>query len=81
MAPFWTNNLVYDTTQPLGNFSGMRGWFEGEQLAFNRGFDNVVFNQLIFIGEDGRAPAARTFAVRSKHGASRLLPPSLPCLD
>lgn len=75
MAPFWTENLVYDTIQPLGNFSGMRSWFEGEHIAFNQGFDNVVFNQLIFIGEDASA-STTTYAMARWYGTFAGMPPT-----
>lgn len=62
MEPFWTPDPVYDSVLGIGNYSGLHEWFEGEHIAFNVAFDEVHFNQLIFIGEETTA-STTTYAV------------------
>ena len=67
MEPFWTTDLIYDSVHGVGNFTGLREWFDGEHVAFNRGFDEVVFNQLLFLGEDTSA-STTTYALARWYG-------------
>merc|ERR1712166_1737818 len=58
--PFWTTNFVYDTVYTpspgvLGNSTTLRQWYDHEHIPFNLAFTNVVFNQMIFAGDDGTA--------------------------
>lgn len=58
--PFWTQDMSYDTVYSplpgiLGNSTGLREWYDHEHVPFNRGFKEVKFNQMIFVGEDTTA--------------------------
>ena len=67
MEPFWTPDLKYDSVYGIGKFTGLKAWFEGEHTRWNRAFDNVAFNQLIFIGEDASG-STTTYAVARWYG-------------
>lgn len=65
MSPFWTKNFVYDTVDGFpgtAKYTGLRAWFEGEHLPFNNAFWQVVFSQMIFLGEKQSATTT-TYAV------------------
>lgn len=73
--PFWTPDLVYDTVHGLGNHTGLRGFYEGEHVPWNRAFDDVSFNQLLFLGEESSATTT-TYALARWRGAFLGQPPS-----
>jgi predicted ester cyclase len=75
MEPFWTTNLVYDSVAGIGNFTGLHEWFAGEHVAFNKAFDEVVFNQLIFVGEDTSA-STTTYGTARWYGSLAGMPPT-----
>jgi len=67
--PFWTEDLVYDTTQPFPprdgrtNYTGLRQWFDGEALPWFEAFAPCHFTQMLFLGDPGNATATtRTYA-------------------
>ena len=41
MKDYWTEDFVYDTVHGIGNFTGLRDWFDGEHVPFNIAFDQV----------------------------------------
>jgi predicted ester cyclase len=61
MAPFWAPGFVYDCS-PYGRFTGLREWFDGEHIPFNLEFEDVVFTQMLFLGEKNYA-STTTYAV------------------
>ena len=67
MQPFWTPDFKYDSVYGIGNFTGLQSWFEGEHVHWNRAFDQVAFNQLIFIGEEASA-STTTYATARWYG-------------
>ena len=75
MEPFWTPDLVYDSVYGIGKFTGLKAWFEGEHTHWNRAFDNVAFNQLLFIGENASS-STTTYATARWYGELAGMPPT-----
>ena len=75
MEPFWTPDLVYDSVYGIGKFTGLKAWFEGEHTHWNRAFDNVAFNQLLFIGEN-TSSSTTTYATARWYGELAGMPPT-----
>lgn len=76
MLPFWREDVVYDS-MPYGVFDSLHGWFDGEHLEFNRQFTDVVFTQMLFLGDASHATTT-TYAVASWIGAVKGVAPAAP---
>ncbi len=75
MQPFWTPDFVYDSVYGIGNFTGLKAWFDGEHVHWNHAFDQVAFNQLIFVAEAATA-STTTYAAARWYGALAGMPPT-----
>merc|ERR1719487_1814991 len=52
MQPFWADDMVYDFIYPwVQKQHGLRGWFEGEFSAWNRGFPQNSFVEFLEAGD------------------------------
>lgn len=75
MEPFWTGDMIYDSVYGLGKFVGLHDWFNGEHVPFNRAFDQVHFNQLLFLGDNDTA-STTTYALARWYGSLAGMQPS-----
>lgn len=74
--PFWREDFVYDCV-PYGRFVGLRAWFDGEHIPFNLEFSDVVFTQMLFLGDDALA-STTTYAVAHWIGPVMGVAPTVP---
>lgn len=61
MAPFWADNFTYDFAYPFGKTHGLRDWYLGEHLHYNKAFPYFKSTNFLYLGEGDRLASLQSY--------------------
>lgn len=75
MEEFCDEELIYTPMYGINETKGLKDWFYGEHSAWFRAMPKGVFNQMLFLGDDGNA-SSMTYGLGVWKGHLGPLPPT-----